>query len=106
ACHVLAAVAGTKAVLGRAESRPYGDRRTPNPLPDARSPPMATLTDAPAPPPATGDPDAPDRFVPWAAELGQRFAEHAARHDRDGTFVEEAFDVLRSSGYLTLAVPT
>lgn len=67
---------------------------------------MATVTDAPASPPTTGDSSAPDHFVPWAAELGQRFAEHAARHDRDGTFVDEAFDVLRESGYLRLAVPT
>jgi acyl-CoA dehydrogenase len=59
----------------------------------------------------TGDdqqsnPNAPDRFVPWAAELGRQFAEHSVRHDRDGTFVEEAFDLIRESGYLGLAVPT
>jgi alkylation response protein AidB-like acyl-CoA dehydrogenase len=47
-----------------------------------------------------------DRFVSFAAELGRQFAEHSARHDRDGTFVDEAFAVLRESGYLALAVPT
>ena len=41
----------------------------------------------------------------WAAELGAAIAEHAARHDRDGTFVAEAYELLRSSGYLALAVP-
>jgi acyl-CoA dehydrogenase len=47
-----------------------------------------------------------NQFVGLAAELGARFADHARRHDRDGTFVEEAFAVLRESGYLALAVPT
>jgi acyl-CoA dehydrogenase len=46
-----------------------------------------------------------DAFVPWARELGLQFAEYSAGHDRDGTFVTEAFDVLRASGYLALAVP-
>jgi acyl-CoA dehydrogenase len=47
-----------------------------------------------------------DRFVALAAELGSQFAEHSARHDSDGTFVDEAFTILRESGYLALAVPT
>ena len=47
-----------------------------------------------------------DQFVPFAAELGRRFAEHSVRHDRDGTFVDEAYTVLRESGYLALGVPT
>lgn len=46
-----------------------------------------------------------DAFVPWARELTESFAPHASEHDRDGTFVAEAYDVLRSSGYLALAVP-
>jgi acyl-CoA dehydrogenase len=47
-----------------------------------------------------------DRFVELAAQVGRKFEKYAAGHDRDGTFVDEAFDVLRSSGYLALAVPT
>ena len=44
-------------------------------------------------------------FVPWAAELGAQIAPFAAGHDRDGTFVNEAFELFKSSGYLALAVP-
>jgi acyl-CoA dehydrogenase len=44
-------------------------------------------------------------FVAWAAELGAKIAPFAAAHDRDGTFVTEAFDLFKSSGYLALAVP-
>ncbi len=44
-------------------------------------------------------------LVAWAAELGGRISEHAAGHDREGTFVSEAYDILRESGYLALAVP-
>src|SRR5689334_3875129 len=46
-----------------------------------------------------------DKFVPWARELTAAFAPFSAGHDRDGTFVEEAYKELRSSGYLALAVP-
>jgi acyl-CoA dehydrogenase len=46
-----------------------------------------------------------DEFVPWAKELTAHFSELSAGHDRDGSFVSEAFDVLRSAGYLALAVP-
>lgn len=46
-----------------------------------------------------------DQFVPLARELGEQFAPYSERHDRDGTFVEEAFAILRDSPYLTLAVP-
>jgi alkylation response protein AidB-like acyl-CoA dehydrogenase len=45
-------------------------------------------------------------LVAWAGELGAGIAEHSARHDRDGTFVEEGFATLRDAGYLALAVPT
>ena len=45
-------------------------------------------------------------LVAWAASLGEQIAEHASRHDREGTFVDEAYQLLRSSGYLALAVPT
>ena len=44
-------------------------------------------------------------LVAWAGELGREVAEHAERHDRDGTFVVEAYQLLADSGYLALAVP-
>ena len=44
-------------------------------------------------------------LVAWAAALGREIGEHAARHDRDGTFVAEAYELLADSGYLALAVP-
>ena len=47
-----------------------------------------------------------DAFVPWARELGAEFADAAAGHDREGSFVTEAYKVLRDAGYLALAVPT
>jgi acyl-CoA dehydrogenase len=46
-----------------------------------------------------------DRFVPLAAEVGRVAAEHAAEHDDDASFVAEAYDAMRTSGYLGLAVP-
>ena len=50
--------------------------------------------------------DAERQFISTAAGLGSRIGRHAAGHDRDGTFVNEAYDEMRASGYLTLAVPT
>ena len=44
-------------------------------------------------------------MVAWAAELGSQLSEFSAAHDRDGTFVAEAYDLMRESGYLALAVP-
>jgi alkylation response protein AidB-like acyl-CoA dehydrogenase len=44
-------------------------------------------------------------LVRWASELGATIGQHTERHDREGSFVTEAYDVLRSSGYLALAVP-
>jgi alkylation response protein AidB-like acyl-CoA dehydrogenase len=46
-----------------------------------------------------------DRFVGLAAAVGAVAAEHAADHDRDATFVTEAYAAMRDNGYLTLAVP-
>ena len=45
-------------------------------------------------------------LVAWAATLGEKIGEHARRHDRDGTFVDEAYALLRDDGYLALAVPS
>ena len=40
-----------------------------------------------------------------AKKIGPILAEHAERHDRDATFVTEAYDALRSAGLLRAAVP-
>lgn len=45
------------------------------------------------------------RFVGLAARIGAVAAEHAAAHDRDATFVAEAYAEMREHGYLALAVP-
>lgn len=65
---------------------------------------MATLYAAAPYRPAPARPG-DDEFVPLAAELGAQFAERAAKHDRENTFVEENFAVLRASGYSALAIP-
>lgn len=41
----------------------------------------------------------------WADDLGHAVGANAARHDDDGSWVADSFDVLRASGYLALAVP-
>lgn len=43
--------------------------------------------------------------VSLAARMGQVAAEHDAAHDRDATFVTEAYDAMHAAGYLRLAVP-
>ncbi len=52
---------------------------------------------------------APDELeadlVARAAAVGPTLAAHAEAHDRDGTWVQESFDVLRDAGLLTIAVP-
>ena len=50
--------------------------------------------------------DRESELVAWAAELGAQIGRHSEQHDREGTFVSEAYELLRSSGYLALAVPT
>jgi alkylation response protein AidB-like acyl-CoA dehydrogenase len=44
-------------------------------------------------------------FVGLAAQVGAVAADHAADHDREATFVTEAYAAMRASGYLALAVP-
>jgi acyl-CoA dehydrogenase len=46
------------------------------------------------------------RFVDLAARVGAVAADHAAEHDREATFVAEAYAAMREQGYLALAVPT
>jgi alkylation response protein AidB-like acyl-CoA dehydrogenase len=51
--------------------------------------------------------DATDtQFVELARTVGAVAAAHAADHDRDATFVTEAYAAMREHGYLALAVPT
>jgi alkylation response protein AidB-like acyl-CoA dehydrogenase len=45
-------------------------------------------------------------LVAWAATFGPVLAEHAARHDAEGSWVQESFEALRDAGFLALAVPT
>ncbi len=59
----------------------------------------------PTEPTAPAAPTEPATLVERAAALGPRIAAHAARHDRDGTFVAEAYDELRAAGLLRAAVP-
>jgi alkylation response protein AidB-like acyl-CoA dehydrogenase len=47
-----------------------------------------------------------DDVVALAAEMGRVASEHDAAHDRDATFVTEAYDAMHAAGYLRLAVPT
>ncbi len=44
-------------------------------------------------------------LVERAASLGPVLAEHAERHDREGTFVEEGYAAIREAGLLTIGVP-
>jgi alkylation response protein AidB-like acyl-CoA dehydrogenase len=61
------------------------------------------MTASPDAPPSSTDREA--QFTQWADELGEAIRPYAEAHDRDGTFVSEAFELLRSSGYLALPVP-
>lgn len=45
-------------------------------------------------------------LVERAASLGPLLADHAERHDRDGTFVTESHNAVREAGLLTIGVPT
>lgn len=45
-------------------------------------------------------------LVALLAEIGPVLAEHSARHDREGTFVEEAYAALRGGGAFSALVPT
>jgi alkylation response protein AidB-like acyl-CoA dehydrogenase len=44
-------------------------------------------------------------LVEWAASFGPLLAQHAERHDREGSFVIEAHEALRDSGLLAIGVP-
>ncbi|HEX6569425.1 MAG TPA: acyl-CoA dehydrogenase family protein, partial [Acidimicrobiales bacterium] len=73
---------------------------------------MAPVAAPPVAPPTPGSGRRPtpvrpddDRVVGLAAQVGAVAAEHAADHDRDATFVTEAYAAMRETGYLTMAVP-
>jgi len=46
------------------------------------------------------------QLVARATACGPVLAEHAARHDRDGSWVAESFQHVKDAGLLTIAVPT
>ena len=46
-----------------------------------------------------------DRFVGLARELAAEFAERAAQHDHDNTFVAENYERMKKTGYTRLAIP-
>ena len=46
------------------------------------------------------------QLVARAAACGPLLAEHAARHDKDGTWVAESFQHIKDAGLLKIAVPT
>jgi alkylation response protein AidB-like acyl-CoA dehydrogenase len=47
-----------------------------------------------------------EELIGRARAVGEEIAVHAARHDAEGTFVEEGVQLLRDAGLLALAVPT
>jgi alkylation response protein AidB-like acyl-CoA dehydrogenase len=53
-----------------------------------------------------GTADDDKQFVGIAAYVGEVAAAHASEHDQAATFVAEAYDAMRATGYLRLAVPT
>jgi acyl-CoA dehydrogenase len=67
---------------------------------------LATPTTPTTTPDATStSPVTDEQVVALAAEVGAVAADHDARHDRDATFVTEAYDAAHANGYLRLAVP-
>lgn len=49
--------------------------------------------------------DTPVDLVRLAEAIGPTLAAHAARHDADGTFVQEGLDAVRDAGLLAMGVP-
>ena len=64
------------------------------------------MTSTLTPSPRAGDTLPTDeRFLAMATEVGRRAAPHDAAHDRDATFVTEAYEAMAQNGYLAMAVP-
>jgi alkylation response protein AidB-like acyl-CoA dehydrogenase len=53
----------------------------------------------------TGTIDSNQSLLDAAAAAGAAIAEHSERHDREGSFVAEAMDLLRDAGLLAIGVP-
>jgi L-evernosamine nitrososynthase len=53
----------------------------------------------------TAHTDAGARLVAIAEQLSEDFADHAAEHDRDGSYPFEAIDALKAAGYFAAPVP-
>src|SRR5262245_59983600 len=47
-----------------------------------------------------------EELVALAASFGPVLRQHAAAHDRDGTWVAESYEAVRQGGLLTLGVPS
>ncbi len=62
-----------------------------------------TITDTAPPVATTGITD--EEILALAATVGAEAARHDAVHDRDATFVTEAYEAMRTHGYLRLPVP-
>ena len=60
---------------------------------------MSTITEEPV------SVDRTEEFVSWAASFGPVLAANAARHDTEGSWVEDSYNALREGGMLALAVP-
>lgn len=83
---------------------------TPAPTGATTSDPIATEADGPTTEGggrSSSDPDERRRqLVARAASCGPALAEHAATHDRDGSWVAPGYDALRAAGLLAIAAPT
>ena len=73
---------------------------------DRRPATLGRMTTLETPPDTTTRPITDEEAVALAARVGRVAAEFDAGHDRDATFVTEAYDEAHACGYLRLAVPT
>ncbi len=73
---------------------------------DRRAATLGRMTTLETPPDTTTRPITDDEALALAARVGRVAAEFDAGHDRDATFVSEAYEEAHACGYLRLAVPT
>jgi hypothetical protein len=62
-----------------------------------------TVTDSP--PNQQEVPPTPAGVIAMVRQIGAAAAPHAARHDREASFVEEGYEAIRAHGYGVIAVP-